>query len=183
MTWQSPYMDVPNFDQFVTEIRWMRNLGIAFPDSSGNYNQLTATTRAEMALFMWRMAGSPTNNGTSCFSDMTFNLDYNRAICWAAARGISTGWPDGTFRPYENVARDAVAAFLYRYAGSPAYSPPGASPFSDVSTSNMFYKEISWLASRQISTGWPDGTFRPLLHVARDAMAAFLYRGRQQGLI
>ena len=27
-----------------------------------------------------------------------------------------------------------------------------------------------------ISTGWPDGTYRPVTPVARDAMAAFIYR-------
>ena len=73
-----------------------------------------------------------------------------------------------------------MAAFLYRLAGSPEYSAPGVSPFGDVPADSQFYKEISWLASTGISTGWAmeDGTkqFRPLDSVARDAMAAFLYR-------
>ena len=50
----------------------------------------------------------------------------------------------------------------------------------DVATTNQFYKEIAWLHSSGISTGWArgDGTFefRPLAPIARDAMAAFLYR-------
>ena len=35
------------------------------------------------------------------------------------ARGITTGWSDGTFRPNAAVNRDAMAAFFYRFAGSP----------------------------------------------------------------
>src|SRR5690606_5582442 len=81
-----------------------------------------------------------------------------------------------TFRPRAPVARDAMAAFLYRLAGRPAFTPPARSPFRDVPVTSAFYLEIAWLAEAGISTGYPDGTFRPLVPVARDAMAAFLYR-------
>ena len=53
---------------------------------------------------------------------------------------------------------------------------PAGSPFGDVATDNQFYREISWLAESGISTGWDDGTFRPVQPVARDAMAAFMLR-------
>ena len=72
--------------------------------------------------------------------------------------------------------RDAMAAFFYRFAGSPAYSAPVASPFSDVSTGSQFYREISWLADQRITTGWADGSFRPVQPIERGAMAAFLHR-------
>jgi len=29
--------------------------------------------------------------------------------------GISTGWNDDTFRPYQPIDRGAIAAFIYRY--------------------------------------------------------------------
>lgn len=92
------------------------------------------------------------------------------------AQGITTGYPDGTFRPNAPVNRDAMAAFFYRAAGSPHVDLPTTSHFSDVSTDNQFYREITWLASKGISTGWPDGTYRPVTPIARDAMAAFIYR-------
>ena len=50
--------------------------------------------------------------------------------------------------------------------------------FTDVPADNQFYREITWLASKGISTGWPDGTYRPVTPIARDAMAAFVYRFR-----
>jgi hypothetical protein len=89
---------------------------------------------------------------------------------------------DGTsqFRPTEPVSREAMAAFLYRAAGSPEFTPPATSPFTDVATGYPFYKQISWLAANNISTGWVmgDGSkqFRPLQPVTREAMAAFLQR-------
>lgn len=118
------------------------------------------------------------------FTDSDYFADgFGREIDWMYQSGTSTGWleRDGT-RTYRGLAtmnRDAMAAFLYRLAGSPAYVPSGQT-FADVTPATAFYKEIEWLASTQITTGWDerDGTktFRPLTPVNRDAMAAFLYR-------
>lgn len=92
------------------------------------------------------------------------------------AQGITTGWSDGTFRPDSSVNRDAMAAFFYRYAGSPEYTAPAQARFTDVPTDKQFYREISWLAAQGVTTGWPDGSFRPVEPVHRDAMAAFVFR-------
>ncbi|MDR0991265.1 MAG: S-layer homology domain-containing protein [Propionibacteriaceae bacterium] len=116
------------------------------------------------------------------FSDVSETTMYYTEISWLANQGISTGWdvPGGKeFRPLSAINRDAMAAFLYRYAGSPAYTPPAVSPFLDVTPATKYYKEMSWLADQGISTGWdvPGGKeFRPLSPINRDAMAAFLYR-------
>lgn len=48
--------------------------------------------------------------------------------------------------------------------------------FSDVKPSTQFHREITWVTDIGIATGWPDGTFRPVQPVKRDAMAAFLFR-------
>ena len=48
--------------------------------------------------------------------------------------------------------------------------------FSDVPDDHPFCPEIDWMADHDIAEGWPDGTYRPLRHVSRAAMAAFAYR-------
>lgn len=101
---------------------------------------------------------------------------FENEINWMADLGLTTGYADGTYRPYGSINRDAMAAFLYRLAGSPSYNAPTNSPFTDVATDNQFYKEIAWLAETGISTGYTDGSFRPLAPVKRDAMAAFMNR-------
>ena len=119
--------------------------------------------------------GEATVQGAS-FADVGPSSQFATEISWLASKGISTGYSDGTFRPVQAVNRDAMAAFLYRLAGSPDYAAPAQSPFTDVTPSTQFYKEITWLASRGITTGYPDRSYRPLQAVNRDAMAAFLYR-------
>jgi hypothetical protein len=73
-----------------------------------------------------------------------------------------------------------MAAFLYRYAttlaGAPAHAAPATAPFSDVRPGDAFHREVSWAAAAGITTGYPDGSFRPGAPVSREAMAAFLYR-------
>src|SRR5699024_2402869 len=110
------------------------------------------------------------------FSDVPRDSQFVKEIEWLANKGISTGYADGTFRPHLPITRDAMAAFMYRLAGEPAFTAPSKSPFRDVTPRTKFYKEITWLASTGISTGYADNTYRPFEAVKRDAMAAFMYR-------
>ncbi|WP_297083313.1 S-layer homology domain-containing protein [uncultured Demequina sp.] len=114
------------------------------------------------------------------FWDVPKSHQFYDEIEWLAGTGITTGYSDGSFRPDAKVTREAFAAFMYRLDGRPSYSAPKSSAFTDVSPSDPFYKEISWLASTGISTGWSDGTFRPKDNISREAMAAFLYRYYEQ---
>lgn len=114
--------------------------------------------------------------GPVTFRDVPASHPFASDIAWLSQRGITTGWPDGTFRPQEPVTRAAFAAFLYRMAGCPAYAPPSSTPFRDVPVTHSFYREISWAASMGITRGWADGSFRPEAPITRDAIAAFLYR-------
>ena len=124
------------------------------------------------------------SQGGKYFKDVPDSLIFSNEINTLASKNIVQGWKmkDGSFeyRPYENVCRDATIVFIYRAMGSPAYTPPKKSPFTDVSTNNVFYKEIAWAHSVGIAEGWrmKNGTrqFRPLEPIKRDAMAAFLMR-------
>ena len=41
---------------------------------------------------------------------------------WAYEHAITTGWPDGTFRPQESTNRDAMAAFFHRFVVGNSFS-------------------------------------------------------------
>jgi lysozyme len=176
----SAFTDVGPDNGFYSQISWMASTGLSTGYPDGTYRPLNSVNRDAMAAFLYRYAGSPayTPPATSPFTDVATTDPFYKEICWLASTRIATGYPDGTFQPGQPVNRDAMAAFLYRFQGSPAYSPPATPQFTDVGLTDQFYKEISWLASTGISTGYPDGTYRPLDPVHRDAMAAFLYRFR-----
>ncbi|MDK1359166.1 S-layer homology domain-containing protein [Arthrobacter sp. zg-Y1219] len=185
----SPFADLVGGQQFLADMNWMYNKGISTGWAEGNgtrtYRPLQSISREAMAAFMYRLKGSPayTPPKKSPFVDVSTSNPYYKEISWLAAKKISTGWKQKNgvvFRPHDPVSRDAMAAFLYRLAGSPKYTAPKKSPFVDVATSNQFYTQISWLAASGVSTGWGMGNgkaeYRPGGKVARDAMAAFMKR-------
>ena len=163
---------------FESQIKWIAERGITTGFSDGTYRPQENIQRAAMAAYFYRLAGSPayTAPAVSPFKDVKTTDQFYKEIAWFEEKGITTGFEDGTFRPGESVNRDAMAAFFYRYAGSPKYSAPAKSPFTDIKAGDQFYKEIAWLANSGITTGYGDGTFRPVEAIHRDAMAAFVYR-------
>ena len=104
-----------------------------------------------------------------------------------AAMGISGGWTvDGgrEFRPGNPITREAMAAFLYVFSGSPEFTPPATPSFVDVPVTSPFFKQVEWMAATGISTGWEVGgtrEFRPGASITREATAAFLYRASNLG--
>lgn len=178
------FPDVPRSYPFYNEITWLAQSGITTGWSDNTFRPLDSVQRCAYAAFLYRMAGKPafTPPATPSFPDVSRNHPFFKEIEWALSKGITTGWDDGTFRPSAKIARDAIAAFMYRYAGQPSYTAPASPLFRDVAKSHPFYREISWMKQSGLSTGWEDNTYRPSRATARDAIAAFLYRYWQKGL-
>lgn len=130
----------------------------------------------------WRRGSS----STPSLSDVTAETHHVDDIRHVAALGITKGYPDGTFRPYSTVKRCDMAAFLFRMgvlwgAVDESWQPSSTdrARFSDVTDATPHAREIRWLGSTGISTGWEVGSrteFRPYRDVARQDMAAFLFR-------
>ena len=177
------FTDVPAGAPFFHEVSWLSNSGVSTGYPDGSFRPRDSVQRDAMAAFLFRKAGSPAwfvPPAVSPFRDLGPGDMFYKEITWLAAQGITTGYSDGTFRPRSSVSREAMAAFLYRYAtslnGAPAYAAPATAPFSDVRPGDAFHREVSWAAAAGITTGYPDGSFRPGTPVSREAMAAFLYR-------
>lgn len=161
---------------FVREIQWLGTSTLANGWSDGTFRPANSTTRGEFAAFLYRLAGRPswTAPATSPFPDLSTSHPFYREITWMRAMGITTGWPDGTFRAESPVLRDQFAAFLYRFADVTHGST--TTGFTDVRSSHVFARQIAWMHDTGLSTGYPDGTYRPLDPLRREQIAAFLYR-------
>jgi hypothetical protein len=133
-------------------------------------------------------ANADTGNCTQPFTDIPCDFWAINEITWAKNRGITTGYPDGTYRPYEPIKRDAMAAFIVRALFGDNPTCQGGVPcestqpyFKDVDQSQPFFKHIQKMYEAGITKGWPDGTYRPYENIRRDAMAAFLIRALGYG--
>ncbi|MBO1266474.1 S-layer homology domain-containing protein [Arthrobacter cavernae] len=174
-----PFTDVPTNHQFATEITWMKDQGITTGFPNGTFQPLGSVSRAAMAAFMFRFSTDSAAfvpPAVSPFTDVPTNHQFYKEITWLKSKGITTGFTPTTFAPQMAVNRKDMAAFIYRLAGEPAFTAPAVSPFTDMTPTSQFFKEVSWLSTTGITTGFPDNTFHPFEDVHRDATAAFLFR-------
>jgi hypothetical protein len=187
ITMQTRYTDVPANQQFATDIYWLAGSGITTGFSDGTFRPLGNITRQAFAAYLYRYdhhgaTGGPCAPGGSTFTDVLDSNQFCMDIKWLASTGITTGFADGGFHPAAAIARQGVAAFLYRYnhpGANPGACPAGTSSFNDVADSNQFCMVIKWLATTSpqvITTGFPDGGFHPLAIATRQAAAAYFHR-------
>ncbi|MCC5951363.1 MAG: S-layer homology domain-containing protein [Acidimicrobiia bacterium] len=171
-----PFIDVSIDNPFCRDIEWAADNNVATGWPDGTYRPLVAQSRQAMAAFLWRLADSPDPEpGFPTFPDVPESNPFHAAISWLAQEGVVTGFEDGTFRPADPISRQAMAAFFWRFDGEPEPAP-GFPTFSDVPETSQFFTAISWMAQEEITTGFPDGTFRPTNDTSRQAMAAFVRR-------
>lgn len=144
---------------------------------TGNFNPAGQVNRAEMAAFLWRLAGEPDAPEDCGFSDRDAIPRFARAgACWLKATGVTTIDP---YRPLDVVNRAQMAAFLWRFAGEP--ESPVSCGFRDEADTPPFARAgACWLKATGVTTNDP---YQARGVVNRAQMAAFLYRlGGVQGM-
>lgn len=175
------FLDVTATHPFHADITWLLAEGVTTGAIDETFAPERALTRAEMAAWLYRAAGSPDGPGPSCasppFVDVAVGSTFCGEIAWMRASGLAVGHPGGDFRPSAPVDRQSFVAFLYRRAGQAA--PCTASPFPDVGSTHLFCADVDWARRAGVTFGFPDGTFRPGAPVTRQAAAAFLRRAIQ----
>lgn len=175
-----PFPDVAASHPFAGEITWLAGTGITTGYADGTFRPGALISRDAFAAFLYRYTHEGAD-APACtrqwFTDVPVTHPFCGEITWLAGTGIATGYADGTFHPSSPIARDAVAAMLHRYRDASGDVSTTCEPglFTDI-TGNPFCGAITWLAGSGITTGHPDGTFRPGAGVTREAFAAFLYR-------
>lgn len=158
-------------------------------DGTWRFEPYSPVKRADMAAFLWRMAGEPevrdAGRWTVLFDDIE-GIDHYEAVLWCASVGITEGWDedgDGVaqFRPYADIARVDMAAFLHRYSVAMGTEDlEGAGSFPDVPEGMPHAEDVAWLADAGITTGFVDAdgnvTYQPYRDIVRCDMAAMLHR-------
>lgn len=176
------FLDVSHSTPHAEDIWWLESEEISSGYSDKTFRGTSAVARQDMAAFLWRASNLPSYRASAedkeAFADVNEGTSHAQDIWWLAAKGISTGYPDGTFKGQDTVVRQDMAAFLYRLAGSPAYMPSQTDKkqFVDVTEKTPHAREIWWMVSIGLTQGYGDGTFRPQNAVTRADMAAFMHR-------
>jgi hypothetical protein len=172
------FSDVPPSHWAWEHIERLYNAGLTSGYPDGSYRPASVLSRAEIAIFLLKGMNGPSYIAPAVsptFSDTAGHW----AVNWIEAlktTGVTSGYPNGTYRPDNLVTRAELAIFLLKAINGPTYAPPTTSPtFSD--TSNHWAANwIEALRAANIADGYPDGTYRPANYVTRAEMAVFLVK-------
>jgi hypothetical protein len=149
------YFDVPLSHWAFSQIEYLSDKGIVQGFSGGSFKPSAVVTRAQFVKMLAAALNiSPT--GKSNFNDTTGHW-AEPYIAALNAKGIVSGFDNGSFRPDVMITRAEICAIIARAKnlteGSKSIS------FSDIS--NHWAKpSIEVIASNGIVTGYADGTFR-----------------------
>lgn len=110
----------------------------------------------------------------TAFTDVTPLTPYFTEINWMGTSGVLKF--GGKFVPAAATTKLELATWAYKVSGSPAYTPPAASPFKDVATTAAGYKEMAWANSKGVLMVESDKSYRPTAAMTRSGTAVALYR-------
>lgn len=171
------FSDVRGSEFYAVAVAWMRGAGLTTGvGGTGQYQADGPITRAQMATFLWRLAGEPAANPPHLFADVPNGVYYTEAVAWMRAAGLTTGvGGSNRFEPDTQLTRGQMAAFLWRYHGEPSGHPPHG--FSDVSGGVYYGEAVAWMKATGITTGvGGSNRFEPDTRLTRGQMAAFIWR-------
>ena len=170
------YKDVTDYSAFWFEpTNYLTAKGVVQGyDKQTKFKPANYCTRAQMVTFIWRLEGQPSPKSDKCkFSDVKSSDYFYKACIWGNENHIVEGYKDGSFKPQKTCARKHAVTFLWRLAGHPEPSN-NKNKFSDVKSSDYFYKATLWASEKKILAGYSDGTFRPNGDCLRRQMVTFL---------
>ena len=164
--WANPYGDVAANAWYYDAVAYVSASGMMTGTNAAAFSPDAATTRAMIWTVLARLNGQSVDGGSPW---------YAAAQSWAVSAGVS----DGT-DPAGNITREALAAMLYRAAGSPAVSGNFLA-FSDGDSVSSWAESAMLWATQSGIIGGIDGALAPQGQATRAQVAAMLQRFMEGG--
>lgn len=191
---RTPFADVATDAWYIDAVRYVYDEKLMVGVGECRFAPEGAVTRAMVVTPLWRREGSEVvdENYGQPFSDIG-GAWYTEPVTWAISKEIVkgyplpfTGEPTGVFyyfAPEQNVTREELAAFLYRYAGAIGMDTSARadlSSFADQAKVSDWAKEaIEWCVAVRIIDGMTEGgaqILQPQGTATRAQFAAMLMR-------
>lgn len=160
------FKDVKSTDWFYNAVKYTYKNGLIMGYDSTTFAPYDKATRGMIVTILYRMEGSPSNNGISKFTDVDSNEWYANAIKWASDAGIIHGY-EGTnkFGPADTILRQDLAVILRNYAKYKKKNmnvTANLSKYSDYKKVDSYANAaMQWAVGTGVITGNDDGTLTP----------------------
>lgn len=113
--------DVKPADWFYSSVETVCAKGLMTGTSARTFRPALPVTRGMLVTILYRLENYPKTASGSPFADVAVGSYYEKAIRWAAANKIVTGYDAAHFGPDDALTREQLAAILYRYAEAMGY--------------------------------------------------------------
>ena len=148
--------------------------GLFLPD--GN------STRAQIAVMLWRLAGSPVIDGEMPFGDVADGAWYEDAVRWARSENIVMGISEDIFAPDDLITREQLVTMIYRFAKESGMDvsvgeDTNILSYADGETiSEWAMDAMQWAVGSGLIEGRGDGVLAPKDDAKRSELANVVYR-------
>ena len=173
----TPFTDVEITDLFGPEIATLAAFGASQGFGDGRFRAQSTVTRGHATVMLGRLFDIAPSDLAGMFSDVPAD-DQASVIASLAHIGVVTGFPDGSFRPDEQMTRGQAALLVTRLMQIEAEEAPAA-PFRDI-RGRHDASAISVLHARGIVTGYEDGRFHPDATITRGQFARIIVHAQAQ---
>jgi hypothetical protein len=159
-----------------TQINQWADKGLATGYEDGSFKPEQAVTRAEFVTLVNRAFGIASEEGEAGFADVAPGQWYYESITAAKAAGYISGYPDGTFKPNQNISRQEAAVVLARLLQL-EQTTEDVSQFTDAAQIPAWSSAaIAASAKAGLIKGYPDGTFNATRSITRAETVVVLDR-------
>ncbi len=175
------FTDVKEGDWFYDAVAYVSEKGMMNGTSDTDFAPNSPTTRGMIVTILWRLENEPSADTSDSFGDVKAGSYYERAVAWAAEKGIVNGYSAVKFGPDNSITREQMAAILYRYAQWKAIDvsvggDTDISSYDDAaSVSQYALAAFQWLCGSEIIQG-SGGKLMPDGDATRAQVAAILKR-------
>lgn len=149
--------------------------GLMTGTGDGAFSPGKLISRAQVALILYRMEGSPAPVSGTVFSDVSPDAWYGDAASWAGSVGIFSG---ETFSPGETMERQDLIQALFLYARYRGVNTPAAVAvyFDWDQVREDCVEAMYWAVGAGLISGTGDGRLDPAGSLTRAQLAAMVQR-------
>lgn len=113
----------------------------------------------------------PATFAATTFSDVPQNKFYSEGVFWCTEKGFVSGYPDGTFKPNQQISRGELAVIMNKMLG---LKDAAENTFKDVAKGKYYTVPVLNCVKAGVIAGYGNGYFGPNDKVTREMAAVIL---------
>lgn len=164
--------DVDENDWYNRAVNFASSRGILNGMGGAEFAPESNMTRGQLAQMLYALESKPEVTTEGTFADAN-DVWYSNAVEWAASNNIISGIGDNVFGGEQDMTREQLVTFLYRYAGKPEYEASDKEFTDSDSVSSWAEDAMNWAIANGLINGM-DGAINPQGAASRGQVAQIL---------